>query len=407
MGDVRLPVSHHAGCSLPVVVFQVAVLATLLLDTSEAGSCFKIRLPNGRCHQLIQRNYISRSECCQIGGFYVHRFLTETQFVRDILLHRSGTDNCHYPCQSGMRSESCARVNCPAGYKCELQRGKAVCACSSICTKDDFESGPVCTTDFRQFRNRCSFMKERCRNQDVMLEEMECPPAEHVCPYKRNVTDVDAGDYELPVRICPRNQVCIVRLYSGKASCEDPNWLGRRRMKSTFDALDVNSLNSCANGQFRSYVCGTDNTTYTNQCHLRRASIRRGIEIRIAYMGPCRRDASCGKVRCQSADMICVRHVNTGQPVCLDCKDLPLNCNPQVFPSREVAEMTLFEMSKEAQQSFGDPRWHGDVFTNGWPYVCGSDSQSFPNACFLHVYNCLAKRYIDMVSTGSCPEYAK
>lgn len=116
-------------------------------------------------------------------------------------------------------------------------------------------------------------------------------------------------------------------------------------------------------------------------------------------------NATCGNVRCQSPHMTCVRHVKTGQPVCLDCTNLPPNCNPRVFTHgnlAEIAEMTFYEMSKEAKQVFGDPRWHGDVFTNGWPGVCGSGRRSFPNACFLHVYNCLAKRFVDIISPGLC-----
>lgn len=65
-----------------------------------AGSCFKIRLPNGRCHELIQRDYITRAECCQLGGFYLSRRLTESQYVRDILLQKAGIPNCAYSCQS-------------------------------------------------------------------------------------------------------------------------------------------------------------------------------------------------------------------------------------------------------------------------------------------------------------------
>lgn len=98
----------------------------------------------------------------------------------------------------GLRGESCSRIRCPAGYKCELQAGRAACVCSSSCTMEDFASGPVCTTDFRQFRNRCSFMKERCRNQDVLLEEMACSLGEHVCPYKRGFAGA-VDDYDLPV----------------------------------------------------------------------------------------------------------------------------------------------------------------------------------------------------------------
>lgn len=214
----------------------------------------------------------------------------------------------------GFHNESCARVNCPDGFRCEVQNNEAVCACSSICIVEDFESGPVCTTDFRQFRNRCSFLKERCRNLDTLLVEMQCPPAEHVCPYGQNISHLEDHDYEYPVvgrqfrvsdlfftpltgaitqslfmqRICPPNKVCIVRQYSGKASCEDPNWLGRKHIESAFDRVAVSNLDSCANSPYGSPICGTDNNTYNNQCHLRKASIQRGLEIRIAYLGSCR-----------------------------------------------------------------------------------------------------------------------
>ncbi|KAL5102742.1 Follistatin [Taenia crassiceps] len=413
---MRNPISDHIllsptplPCSLKqdTMALLILVLQALLAFTaSEAGSCFRIRLPNGRCHELLQRNYITRSECCRLGGFYVSGHLTEPQFVRDLLLRRIGIANCHYSCQSGFHNESCARVNCPDGFRCEVQNNEAVCACSSICIVEDFESGPVCTTDFRRFRNRCSFLKERCRNLDTLLVEMQCPPAEHVCPYRQNVSHLGDHDYEYPVRICPPSKVCIVRQYSGKASCEDPHWLGRRHIESALDRVALSNLDSCANSPYGSPICGTDNHTYNNQCHLRKASIQRGLEIRIAYLGPCRENATCDQVRCQSAHMTCVPHVTTGQPVCLDCTDLPPNCNPRVFVRAnpaEIAEMTLFEMSKEAKQNFGDPRWHGDVFTNDWPRVCGSGRKSFPNACFLHVYNCIAKRFVDFVSTGFCP----
>ncbi|EUB56837.1 Follistatin-A [Echinococcus granulosus] len=402
--------SQTPGTMVPLLIFMLQAL--LVFTVSDAGSCFRIRLPNGRCHELLQRNYITRSECCRLGGFYVSGHLTEPQFVRDLLLRRTGIANCHYSCQRaldyflGFHNESCARVNCPDGFRCEVQNHEAVCACSSICIVEDFESGPVCTTDFRQFRNRCSFLKERCRNLDTLLVEMECPPADHVCPYRQNTSHLEDHDYAYPVRICPPNKVCIVRQYSGRASCEDPNWLGRKHIESAFDRVTVSNLDSCANSPYGSPICGTDNNTYNNQCHLRKASIQKGLEIRVAYLGPCRKNATCDQIRCQSPHMTCVPHVRTGQPVCLDCTDLPPNCNPRVFVRinpAEIAEMTLFEMFKEAKQNFGDPRWHGDVFTNGWPRVCGSGRKSFPNACFLHVYNCIAKRFVDLVSTGYCP----
>ncbi len=150
--------------------------------------------------------------------------------------------------------------------------------------------------------------------------------------------------------------------------------------------------------------------------------------------------------------MGCVRNLVTGHPVCLDCSNPPANCNPPIpsvtealaaatgaaspsaanpsgfrfadsggsgpaalplsalrnMPLRSAAaadaqaRLTMLELSGMNRQLFGDPRWE-DVVTRGWPYVCGSNGQTFPNMCFLHVYNCIARTFVDMVSTGPCP----
>lgn len=63
-----------------------------------------------------------------------------------------------------------------------------------------------------------------------------------------------------------------MRAYSGKTSCESPDQSGLSYKYS----------------YYKGQICGADNNTYADIFALRNASLRRGIEIRIGYMGPCR-----------------------------------------------------------------------------------------------------------------------
>ncbi|VDL59828.1 unnamed protein product [Hymenolepis diminuta] len=371
-----------------LLLLSVALQALFVYFVS-GGSCFRMRLENGHCHELIERDTSTRLECCRRGGFYHHGKLSSAVFVRDILLSKSGVPNCENPCEGvisyffGFAEETCNNVRCNKEFECKLIKGKSYCTCKSTCSKEDYESGPVCSSDFRMFRNRCALIKERCRSLNSLFTEIPCPPAAHSCNFNSNPLD------NKPVKVCPEGRVCVMRAYSGKTSCESPDQSGLSYKYS----------------YYKGQICGADNNTYTDIFALRNASLRRGIEIRIGYMGPCRADATCTNVRCQSLRMTCRPHVLTGQPICLDCNDLPPNCNAvgAFFVRRtDYAILALNESMKESRLVFGDPRWHGKVFTGGWPGICGSKGQSFPNTCFQQVFSCYGKHYYDLVSSGYC-----
>ncbi|VDL81454.1 unnamed protein product [Schistocephalus solidus] len=347
---------------------------------------------------MLGKNDITREECCDLRGFFVPGSISETQYVRDMLLGREGVTGCEYACSDGT-FETCKNIPCDTGYRCAIQRRRAICECSTECTALEYLDGPVCTTDYRRFRTRCDFIRERCRNQNQLLEEAVCPPVESVChpksPQNRfasdGMTDVQLG----------------VHSFSGQASCEEPNWLGPTQNKFGLSDFEFDSitedLSECTNDQFGGPICATNNHTYKNQCELRQASIRLGMEIRIAYLGACNASKTCENIRCQNDDMNCIYHHKTHQPVCMDCQRSPPNCNPII--SSQLSTRTSFQLAQLTQrmtQVFGDPRWHDNVVTNDWPVVCGSNGQTFPNTCFLHVYSCLTSTFIEMVSVGSC-----
>nr|CDS26188.1 follistatin [Hymenolepis microstoma] len=358
-----------------MLLLLTVALQALFVYVASGGSCFRMRLENGHCHELIERDTSTRLECCRRGGFYHDGKLSSSVFVRDILLSKSGVPNCKNPCGG---EETCTNVRCNKEFECKLIKGKSYCACKNTCSEEDYTSGPVCSSDFRMFRNRCALIKERCRSLNSLFTEIPCPPAARSCNFNADPFD------NKPVKVCPEGKVCVMRAYSGKTSCESPDQTGLSYKYS----------------YYKGPICGADNKTYDDIYALRNASLQRGIEIRIGYMGICR-----GKNKCQSSRMTCRPHVMTGQPICLDCNDLPPNCNAvgAFFVRRtDYAILALNESMKESRLVFGDPRWHGKVFTGGWPGICGSNGQSFPNTCFQQVFSCYGKHYYDLVSSGYC-----
>lgn len=94
--------------------------------------------------------------------------------------------------------------------------------------------------------------------------------------------------------------------------------------------------------------------------------------------------------------MVCRPHHETGQPVCLDCSNLPTDCNASFRKSR------FGDLKRDSVSRFGDPVWSTQTQTNGWPAVCGSNRRTYANTCFLHIVNCLSNHFVDLSSPKHC-----
>lgn len=81
----------------PIISYETLTWFFSLLE----GSCFKMRLKNWNCYELIERDTSTRSDCCRRGGFFHPGSISSTVFVRDILLGKSSVKNCENPCVGG------------------------------------------------------------------------------------------------------------------------------------------------------------------------------------------------------------------------------------------------------------------------------------------------------------------
>ncbi|TNN08604.1 Follistatin [Schistosoma japonicum] len=195
--------------------------------------------------------------------------------------------------------------------------------------------------------------------------------------------------------ICNTNEYCLLRQFDGRPSCEywsDESW---------------QTLFNCPETTFHEPMCSTDNQTYYNSCSLKLAGLKNQLEVRIAYKGECRSKVTCSDVECPRPGMRCSPHHLTGQPICMDCAKLPLDCNASFRNGQETLTLTSSSIgitNKRKTQVFGDPVWNIPVQTYGWPVVCGSNGKTYRNTCFLHVVNCLSDKFVELKKPEFCSE---
>nr|XP_023651627.1 agrin-like isoform X4 [Paramormyrops kingsleyae] len=109
-------------------------------------------------------------------------------------------------------------------------------------------------------------------------------------------------------------------------------------------------------------VCGSDSSTYSNECELEKAQCSMQRRIKVVRKGPCAVRDPCSDVTC-SYGSTCVQS-SDGQSARCMC---PLNCE-------------------------GHPR----------RVVCGSDGQDYPSECELHKQACDLQRNIRKQQDGHC-----
>ncbi|TPP67703.1 hypothetical protein FGIG_00860 [Fasciola gigantica] len=403
-------------------------------------------------------NISTQTECCAIGGFYLNRMLTQREYLNDHLIFELGTPNCVNACTE-VQKPTCEGYFCPEGYFCRLVDEQPFCQCRPQCELTDYLSGPICTSNLRRFPDRCQMKKAYCDSPNQVFEIVPCLNTEQLfCSRASRLTNANklmtwldnsastwrerqrrhpswivrrfAGtqkrsdalwfdEHQLTERqgatqyqmdpdlwqilqpgdaddrvdelgsglVCPDGQFCLLRQFDGRPMCTG---------LLTDRSAGLNDQESCIREPFSTPKCGVDNRTYVSECELKLAGLEKQLEVRIAYEGPCIAQATCNNVVCPREGMVCRPHHATGQPVCLDCANLPTDCNASFRKSR------ITDLKRDNVIRFGDPKWSAQTQTNGWPTVCGSNRRTYANTCFLHVVNCLSNRFVDLSPPQHC-----
>ncbi|ETN84476.1 Kazal-type serine protease inhibitor domain protein, partial [Necator americanus] len=238
------------------------------------------------------------------------------------------------------------------GVNISIQHAGRCCEESLSCDLES--SSPICGSDGNTYRNNCSLSIENCRNRKLQVPE---------------ITIAHEGS-------CERLSTSTKEAREALAALER---LIEKESKPAVETFPVNCPSACEN--IYAPVCGSDDVTYTNMCHLKSAQCRMESTIGLAYNGEC-------------CTMECPSNFN---PV---CDDQGITHQNLCFFGRErciVERITGKNITIEKFDVCGDNACDKQCPMTYKP-ICASNGETIVNECHLEKLNCfLAKK----ISSGS------
>uniref|UniRef100_A0A8B9H417 Agrin n=1 Tax=Astyanax mexicanus TaxID=7994 RepID=A0A8B9H417_ASTMX len=305
-------------------------------------------------------------------------YSSECQMQRTAVLKERHLKKVHSgPCQP---QEEC-KEECRFSAVCLLENGRARCSCDPIHCDGTYK--PLCGKDGHTYPNDCERRNAECRTQT------------HIPVKQQGTCDLNAPSPCLK-KICDFGGTCVVK--NGEAVCECPDacpqsqdpvcgndghtYSSQCHMRAMGCALQKHISiqhkgpcdKACTNCSFgaicdaqtgrcvcptecvgsRQPVCGSDGTTYPNECMLNVKACTKQLELRVVAQGECK---NCGGAVC-SWGAHCVQN----------------KC--------------------ECPQCVGEPVKR----------VCGSDGNTYSSLCELRHASCTLKKTITVAEPDMCDE---
>uniref|UniRef100_A0A672LT86 Agrin n=1 Tax=Sinocyclocheilus grahami TaxID=75366 RepID=A0A672LT86_SINGR len=225
------------------------------------------------------------------------------------------------PCDLNLESP-CLKKTCEFGAVCVVKNSEPVCECSDACPQDQ---DPVCGSDGHAYSSSCQMKAMGCALQKQIQMQHKGPCANEsctncsfgaicdaqtgrcVCPKgcletRQPVCGSDGMTYEneckLNVEACTKQLDLRVVAHgecncgsggsgSGSETCEQDRCqrYGGSWDDDTEDDRCVCDFN-CQTVP-RSLVCGSDGTTYTSECELKKARCEKQMDLLLQSQGPC------------------------------------------------------------------------------------------------------------------------
>ncbi|XP_066547264.1 agrin isoform X2 [Amia ocellicauda] len=277
------------------------------------------------------------------------------------------------------KNEEC-KDECKFNAICYLDRQGPRCSCEPIQCDGTYK--PLCGKDGKTYGNDCERRKA------------ECIAKAHIPIKQQGPCDLSVPS-PCQKKTCEFGAVCVVRNLEPVCECPDAcpqlqdlvcgnndhTYGSQCEMKAMGCVLQreikikhKGPCKTCSSCQFGAIcdtetgrcvcptecvdshqpVCGSDGTTYSNECELNVRACTQQQDLKVASQGECK---TCGNMICTWGSK-CVK----GQCECPLCRAEP------------------------------------------YTPVCGTDSVTYDNACEMKTASCLRKKKIEIAKTGSCEE---